>query len=252
MSKELPYFKFNASEWISGEITLEDLTTQGAFINICAFYWFKSGCLTLTEIKRRLKLKQATIDKLVHANHIKVNGGSIEISFLRQQFDERGHISRRNSENGKKGGAPKGNLNAKNQEKNNREQPETNNIEEEKNKNREEKQEIEGDRFLFFGEKKDFFISVKTKYTTDKPTIIYDLREFVDKKQLELFEKNKWNQFEQFMKDNPGRVFDDDNHVYNSFKNHHTKQKDNAGGFTKKQTNRTITNKFSGDYSERL
>jgi hypothetical protein len=147
MAKELPYFKFNASEWISGEITLEDLVTQGAFINICAYYWFKSGCITLTEIKRRLKLKQPTIDSLVTGGHIKVDGDAIEITFLREQFDERGHISKRNSENGKKGGAPKGNSNAKNEEKNNREQPKTSNIEreEEENKNRKEKEESSAD-----------------------------------------------------------------------------------------------------------
>lgn len=140
MAKELPYFKFNAAEWISGEITLEDLQTQGAFINICAYYWFKSGCLTLTEIKRRLKLKQAVIDSLINGNHIKVDGDQVEISFLKEQFDERGHKSKINSLNGSKGGAPIGNKNA---EKNNRKQPKTTNIEEEKkreekNKNREE------------------------------------------------------------------------------------------------------------------
>lgn len=136
MAKELPYFKFNAAEWISGGITLEDLTTQGAFINICAYYWFKSGCLTITEIKRRLKLKQTTWDALVNGNHIKVDGDQVEVSFLKEQFDERGHKSKVNSINGSKGGAPKGNKNA---EKNNREQAKTTNIEE--NKNREEKEE---------------------------------------------------------------------------------------------------------------
>ncbi len=140
MAKELPYFKFNASEWISGAITLEDLNTQGAFINICAYYWFKSGCLTLTEIKRRLKLKQATIDLLIEGNHIKLKEDVIEISFLREQFDERGHLSEKNSINGSKGGAPKGNKNA---QKNNPKQPKTTNIEEEKNKNRIEEEKIE-------------------------------------------------------------------------------------------------------------
>lgn len=139
MAKELPYFKFNVAEWISGAITLEDLTTQGAFINICAYYWFKSGCLTLTEIKRRLKLKQATLDALTDGNHIKIDGEEVEISFLKEQFDERGHISKTNSLNGSKGGAPKGNKNA---EKNNREQAKTTNIEEEKKrKEKEEKRE---------------------------------------------------------------------------------------------------------------
>lgn len=139
MAKELPYFKFNAAEWISGEITLEDLTTQGAFINICAFYWFKSGLLSTSEIKRRLKLKQATIDALIQGNHIKVNSDMVEITFLREQLDERGMISRRNARNGSLGGAPIGNKNA---EKNNREQPKTTNIEKNKRRIREEENYI--------------------------------------------------------------------------------------------------------------
>lgn len=138
MAKELPYFKFDCAQWISGGITLEDLQTQGAFINICAYYWFKSGDLTLSEIKRRVKLKQPTINRLVESGVIKVDGDYIKISFLDQQFEERQHVSRRNSENAKKGGAPKGNLNAKKEEKNNRplseKQPKTTNIEEEQNK----------------------------------------------------------------------------------------------------------------------
>lgn len=142
MAKELPYFKFDCAQWISGNITLEDLQTQGAFINICAYYWFKSGDLTLSEIKRRVKLKQPTINRLVESGVIKLDGDYIKISFLDQQFEERQHISKRNSENAKKGGAPKGNLNAKKEEKNNRplneKQPKTTNIEEEENKNKKE------------------------------------------------------------------------------------------------------------------
>lgn len=143
--KELPYLKFNASEWITGNITLEDFYTQGVFINICALYWFKSGQMETTEIKRRLKCKQATIDLLFANGHIKADGDNIKISFLDEQFEERGHISKINSKNGSKGGAPKGNNNAKNEEINKRPlngiQPKTSNIEEEKNKNknREEK-----------------------------------------------------------------------------------------------------------------
>jgi hypothetical protein len=140
MAKELPYFKFDAAEWISGEITLEDLTTQGVFVNICAYYWFRSGKLTLTEIKRRVKCKQAVFDRLVEQKLIKVTDDWIEISFLKDQFDERGHISEKNSKNGSLGGAPKGNKNA---QKNNPKQPKTTNIEE---KRREEKREEQNRR----------------------------------------------------------------------------------------------------------
>lgn len=140
MAKDLPYFKFFPAEWISGEITLEDLQTQGVFINICAYYWFKSGKLTLSEIKRRVKCKQAVFDRLIDNNLIKVVEDSIEISFLRSQLDERGHISEKNSRNGSLGGAPKGNKNA---QKNNPKQPKTTNKEEEKEKNKNKKREEE-------------------------------------------------------------------------------------------------------------
>lgn len=178
MAKELPYFKFNAAEWISGPITLEDLNTQGAFINICAFYWFKSGSLTLSEIKRRLKLKQATIDKLVSGNHIKLDGDDVNISFLSQQFEERGHISKRNSENGKKGGAPKGNSNAKIEEKNNREQPKTTNIEREENRIRREEEERE-ETLPTFG------IDISVKKLLNDEKWIHDIRHLTKGKDLE-------------------------------------------------------------------
>lgn len=140
--KELPYFKFNCSEWLHGDITLEDFQAQGLFINICAYYWFKSGCLKTSEIKPRLKCKQSLIDKLFENGHLKSDGDFVKISFLDEQFAERGHVSEKNKENGSKGGAPKGNKNA---QKNNPKQPKTTNIEEEKNKNRirEEKRRVE-------------------------------------------------------------------------------------------------------------
>jgi hypothetical protein len=145
--KELPYLKFNAAEWITGNITLEDFYTQGVFINICALYWFKSGCLETSEIKRRLKCKQATIDLLFNNGHIKSEGDHIKISFLDEQFVERGHISKINSQNAKKGGAPKGNSNAKKQENNNRtvdfEQPKTTNIEKNKNIEEENREDLD-------------------------------------------------------------------------------------------------------------
>lgn len=130
MAKELPYFKFDCAEWISGDITLEDFQVQGVFINICAYYWFKSGCLKTSEIKPRLKCKQSVLDKLFDSGHLKSDGDFVKISFLDEQFAERGHVSVKNSENGSKGGAPKGNRNAqKNKPAVDFEQPKTTNIE---------------------------------------------------------------------------------------------------------------------------
>lgn len=207
MAKELPYFKFNCSEWISGGITLEPLDVQGAFINICAHYWFKSGCLKLSEINRRLKLKQATINRLIDGNHIKVTDDLIEITFLRDQFNERGHISERNSKNGSKGGAPKGNKNA---EKNNREQPKTTNIEEEKEKE-EEKNEI-----INIGTG-DFFLIIERKHIGSQLTKVCGVDGF-----KEYYEANKSmyrepHRAQNFIEKNHGRHFKDFMHLFNSY-----------------------------------
>lgn len=76
--------------------------------------------------------------------------------------------------------------------------------------------------FSFFGVNNGFQISVKKVYAGDKAKIIYDLREYFTKEQIYGFEKSGWIKFDDFMKENPGRVFDDDDHVYNSFRNFHT------------------------------
>ncbi len=132
--KDLPYYKHDVSEWMNGAITLETFEVQGVFINICSYYWFKSGCLTLTEIKRRLKCKDSVFATLIESRLIKIDGDDISITFLDQQLEERGNKSKINSINGSKGGAPKGNHNAKKAENSPQEttenQAKTTNIEE--------------------------------------------------------------------------------------------------------------------------
>jgi len=145
VAKELPYFKFDVSEWISGAITLEDFYTQGVFINICAHYWFKSGCLTLTEIKRRVKCKETTITALIDNKLIKVTDDTISISFLDEQLNERNAKREINKLNGSKGGAPIGNKNAiKDKQETTEKQHKTTNIEEsrEEENRREKKEEV--------------------------------------------------------------------------------------------------------------
>lgn len=171
MAKELPYFKFDCSEWISGNITLEDFQTQGVFINICAYYWFKSGCLKTSEIKPRLKCKQSIIDTLFENGHMKADGDFVKISFLDEQFEERGHISVKNSNNGSKGGAPKGNKNAqKNKPSVDSEQPKTTNIEEEQKRIRreEEREKSKAPDFELFETWSKSIISGQDFYFTQK------------------------------------------------------------------------------------
>jgi hypothetical protein len=104
MAKGFHYFKFIATEWLTGDIVFEDFELQGIFINVCALYWHRDGKLTVDEIEKRLKTQR--IANLTD-RFISVNDGYISIKFLDEQLIEAGHISKTNSDNGKKGGRPK-------------------------------------------------------------------------------------------------------------------------------------------------
>lgn len=106
MAKNFPYFKFFPTEWLTGNIAYEDLEIQGLFINVCSIYWQRDGNLSIEDIKRRYK-KENLIDSLVSGGFIKVENELILIDFLNEQLDAANHISRKNSENGKKSAALK-------------------------------------------------------------------------------------------------------------------------------------------------
>lgn len=99
MSKELPYFKFIATEWITGDIGYEDYAIQGMFIKLCSEYWNR-GCDMTTEesIKR---VKGLELSKL--ENFIILNDGNITIKFLDEQWKELMIDHKRNVSSGKKG-----------------------------------------------------------------------------------------------------------------------------------------------------
>lgn len=105
MAKELPYFKFNSTEWMTGEIVFEPLEVQGLFINICALYWKNLGVLEISQIEQRYK-KKKLIDQL-SGRFFSVSSGFISIDFLDEQLHERDALSEKNKINGGKGGRPK-------------------------------------------------------------------------------------------------------------------------------------------------
>lgn len=105
MAKNFPYFKFIASEWMTGDIVFESLQVQGLFINICALYWQRNGSLSIDDINKRYK-KPDELKELTD-RFFSVNDGLISVKFLDEQLIEANHISKVNSENGAKGGRPK-------------------------------------------------------------------------------------------------------------------------------------------------
>lgn len=107
MAKNFPYFKFTATEWLTGDIVFESLELQGLFINVCAVYWQRDGKLTIEDLIKRYK-NEDLINQLID-KYIWSNNGNILIKFLDEQLIEANHISKVNSENGKKGAEAKRN-----------------------------------------------------------------------------------------------------------------------------------------------
>jgi hypothetical protein len=106
MAKELPYFKFYSSEWLNGDITLEDYDVQGIFVNICAYYWSKDCELSKTNLFKRFKGSEKLIETLIKSNIIKIEKDNLIISFLNEQMKSKEVQAVTNRINGLKGGRP--------------------------------------------------------------------------------------------------------------------------------------------------
>ena len=74
MAKELPFFKFNASEWITGNISFESYELQGLFIKLCAEYWNRNNEMTKEDAIRAILI--FFLDKEredINAKHLKLS-----------------------------------------------------------------------------------------------------------------------------------------------------------------------------------
>jgi hypothetical protein len=100
MAKNFPYFKFIVSEWMTGDIVFESLSAQGLFINICALYWQRDGNLSIEDVNKRYK-NPPELDDLI-GNFIIIEDDLIAIKFLDEQLIDAGHVSKINSDKGKK------------------------------------------------------------------------------------------------------------------------------------------------------
>lgn len=142
MAKNFPFFKFVATEWLTGDIVFEPLEVQGLFINICALYWQRDGDLTLADCSKRYANASDSLTKLTD-RFILVNDGKILIKFLDEQLIEASHKSKTNAENGKLGGLAKKGKSTKRIAKNSERLPKRSKEEEEKEKelNKKKKEE---------------------------------------------------------------------------------------------------------------
>jgi uncharacterized protein YihD (DUF1040 family) len=89
MAKELPYFKFEPSEWENGLIQMCNRESKGLFVDIISIYWQRLGDLPYRYVLQKLcngnadALKELTDEKI-----IKIDGKNIVIHFLDAQLKE--------------------------------------------------------------------------------------------------------------------------------------------------------------------
>lgn len=105
MSIYLPYYKFTPAEWLTGNITLCSLETQGVFVNICNYYWMSDCSICFDLLKQRFKQNEASLNELLNLDIIKKNNnGEIVINFLDEQMNGFVDLAKKRSSAGRKGG----------------------------------------------------------------------------------------------------------------------------------------------------
>lgn len=89
MAKELPYFRFEPSEWQNGNIQMFDNATKIAFIEICCTYWQRLGNISYAfALQKHCNGNPNVIDSLIDEDIISLEDDKIVIDFLDEQFDE--------------------------------------------------------------------------------------------------------------------------------------------------------------------
>ena len=104
MAKELPYFKFEPSQWDTGNIQMCSQESKGVFIDLCSIYWQRLGELPYKLALQKVCGGNATaLTSLCNEGVIKVIEDMICIDFLNEQLVEFENTSSVNSKNAREG-----------------------------------------------------------------------------------------------------------------------------------------------------
>ena len=94
MAKELPYFRFEPSEWDNGNIQICSRESKGLFIDLCSIYWSRLGELPYALALQKLcNGNEVALQELNKNDIFGVIDGNIVIEFLDEQLEERGQTS---------------------------------------------------------------------------------------------------------------------------------------------------------------
>lgn len=98
MAKELPYFKFEPSEWLEGEIQVCSDESIVCFINLCSGYWLKLGNINYAfALHKYFKKDASVLQELIDNEIIIKKDDEIYISFLDKQLNEFKELSEKRS-----------------------------------------------------------------------------------------------------------------------------------------------------------
>jgi hypothetical protein len=104
--KELPFFKFNPNQWLTGTISFLEKDVQGAYMIALCYYWSKNCEMPFNQLKMIIP---DHYQQLIDVNLFKIVDGKIRIKFLDEQYSQFKTRSKINAENGSKGGKAKAN-----------------------------------------------------------------------------------------------------------------------------------------------
>ena len=109
MASELPYFRFTVSEWLNGDISMEDYNLKGLFVDICAWYWFKDCSITRDMLYKKFEIETKTpIQDLFDVGILKQDENeNVVIEFLDEQFRTLTTLLKDRRAAGRKGGKQK-------------------------------------------------------------------------------------------------------------------------------------------------
>lgn len=201
MAKDLQWFKFSPLNWMTGRIRKEKDKVQIAFIELMCQYW-KNQC-NMTIEQAELEVGDA-IHQLLKKKIVKSDGDRITIGFLDEQMVsiEQTSVQKRNA------AKSRWNASAMHVHKGA--------MQNDADKIREDKKR--DNNTLTHGKGKKT-ITIKRVFAGDPIHKIHDLREyFRHTGQLDAVEEVGLTHFEAFVEANSGKVFNEPDHLYNSFR----------------------------------
>jgi hypothetical protein len=159
MAKEIPYFRFTATEWLQDDISLESYEHKGFFIDFCSYYWFSDCNMPYKKAIKRFKNAKSLLDDLIESEIIKNDNEILKISFLDVQYHKTVELMEKRAKAGKKGGLAKAKQTSSKTLANAKQMPIYKDKDKEKEKEKEKEKDKDNDKEQTLDEWKEEYFS---------------------------------------------------------------------------------------------